>query len=85
MNEQYKHLRGLPVKSFENIKLQLIIRLNNKNVASLKNVVMTLYGTRIFENKVAWNTSLQLYVCECHDDVALQKLMKQYMQLEDYD
>ena len=35
LTEQYKHLRGLPVKSYENIKPKIIIGLNNKNVAML--------------------------------------------------
>ena len=33
LTEQYKHLCGIPVKSYENIKLKIIIGLNNKNVA----------------------------------------------------
>ncbi|XP_036346495.1 uncharacterized protein LOC118755785 [Rhagoletis pomonella] len=92
----HKHLRGIPVESYRNVVPQLIIGLSNKNVmmplkfregkahepaATKTRLGWTVYGVINTDERQNVD-NMQLHVCECDDDVALQKLVTEYMSLE---
>lgn len=99
LTDKYKHLRGLPVKSYENIIPRIIIGLDNRNAAMpLKAKEGGADEPAALKTRLGWtiygimgpdaagttnsNVSLQLHICECDNDAALHKLMRQNMQLE---
>ena len=97
LKEKYKHLQGIPVKSYENVTPRIIIGLNNKSVAiplkskegkdnepaALKcRLGWTVYGLRGPDVDDALCVNLQLHICECDDDIALDKLMRQSFEIE---
>ncbi|XP_067625700.1 uncharacterized protein [Eurosta solidaginis] len=96
---KYKHLKGLPVESYKNVVSLVIIGINNKHVAmSMKfragksdepaatktRLGWTIYGV-LKQSNVKARDDLQLHICECGDDIALQKLLIENMRHESSD
>ncbi|XP_036322198.1 uncharacterized protein LOC118736217 [Rhagoletis pomonella] len=96
MSNKYKHLKGLPVESYKDVVPQIIIGVNNKHVAmplkfregkshepaaTKTRLGWTVYGT-VTDQDHYKNNDLQLHVCECDNNIALDKLVKESMKLE---
>ncbi|XP_055543353.1 uncharacterized protein LOC129728904 [Wyeomyia smithii] len=94
MVDKYAYLKGLPIRSYRNAIPQLLIGLDNLNVAlPLKMregvegepvAVKTRLGWCIYGSTSKENTSSYNYhVCECGNDRSLDEAMKIYFKLED--
>ncbi|XP_037929022.1 uncharacterized protein LOC119663485, partial [Teleopsis dalmanni] len=96
LTDKYKHLKGLPVESYQNVRPRMINGLSNKEVAmpmkfreggknepaaTKTRLGWTIYGIIKHEPNTIRET-LNLHICECDDDLSLQRLVKDFVSNE---
>lgn len=90
LTDRFSHLKGLPVQSYANVIPNMIIGLNNKHAtlptkfregkvnepaATKTRIGWTIFGALEKQCERFSENMLQLHVCQCDDEIALNKLM----------
>ncbi|XP_062534005.1 uncharacterized protein LOC134203042 [Armigeres subalbatus] len=93
LQEKYQHLAGLPIRSYNNAKPQLLIGLRNLSLAVPQKIVEGSEGPIATKTRIGWcvygrlaedhdTKHFSYHICEC-DTKRLDNLIREYFDAED--